>query len=123
MTMARVRARFGRSSKANRERPLQPGLVMQLQTNKRVAVAITANGGNTLCGFCTTASPRQAEKLFASSVSRLRRAGQVEEAPVVLSIDTTSENYESLWVAEQELERALDLPSTGSPTAEHVLMR
>lgn len=88
--------------------------------NKRVSIAITANAGNTLCGFCTTGSPRVAGQLFASSVRHLRREGQTEEAPVVMSVESTSQTYASLWDAERGLERALGLPSTDKLTGRHV---
>lgn len=61
--------------------------------------------------------------MFASSVDRLRRAGHTDEAPVVLSIDMNTESFASLWAAEQEMERALDLPCTVSPTAEYAPQR
>lgn len=90
---------------------------MHRQSPKRVAIAITSNDGNTLCGFCTTAPPGDAGRLFASSVSRLRRVGHTE-APVVVSIEAKRKNYRSLGEAERGLKRALDLPSAEASTRE-----
>ncbi len=95
---------------------------MHRQTPKRVAIAITSNDGNTLCGFCTTAPPGDAGRLFASSVSRLRRVGHTE-APVVVSVEANRKNYRSLGEAERGLERALDLVSSDTPTRECVRQR
>ncbi|MGH1344648.1 MAG: hypothetical protein ACRBN8_24020 [Nannocystales bacterium] len=96
---------------------------MHLQPPKRVAVAITSNDGNTLCGFRTTAPPGDAEQLFASSVGRLRRAGQSEGGPVVLSIETARKNYASLQEAERGLEEALHLRLSDKPTVENPRQR
>lgn len=102
----------------------QPGTWLALpaavyrQASKRVAVAITSDDGNTLCGFRTMAPPADAGRLFASSVTRFRLAGQSEGAPVILSIQATRESYDSLWEAQRGLERALDLASPDKPTRE-----
>ncbi len=89
---------------------------VQAQPSKRVAIAITSNDGNTLCGFRTTAPPGDAGRLFASSVTRLRRTGQTAGGPVVLSIEASRERFDSLWEAERGLERALALSAANHPT-------
>lgn len=93
--------------------------VVSSYVDKRVSVAITANSGNTLCGFCTTGSPQTAGRLFASSVRRLRRERQTEAAPVVMSVESASKRYASLWEAERGLEQALDLAPMDKATGQH----
>lgn len=94
----------------------------QLATT-RVAAAFTAKNGNTLCGFRTTAPAREAGRMFVATANRVRRGGRCEAAPVVLCIESARGNYRSIREAEQELDRALCLPSDEKPTVEVAALR
>ena len=73
--------------------------------SKRVSVAIEADGGNAICGFCTHAPIARASSMFARSVARLRKNGTHAVSSIVISVDGAAEEFSSFQQAERGLAR------------------
>ncbi len=78
---------------------------MTHQDSKRVSVAIEADDGAAICGFCLNAPMARASSMFARSVARLRRGGTTSVSSIVISVEGTSEQFSSFQQAERGLAR------------------
>lgn len=69
----------------------------------RTAVAIVANEGRTLSGFCRTASLAEASRDLDAAAARLWAMGQAEGPSVIVSVGDVSAEYASVWQTERAL--------------------
>ncbi|MGH1340830.1 MAG: hypothetical protein ACRBN8_04730 [Nannocystales bacterium] len=69
----------------------------------RTSVAIVANGGRTLSGFCRKASFAQASRAFDDAGARLWATAQAEDTSTVVSVGVVSAEFHSLKQAERAM--------------------
>lgn len=69
----------------------------------RTVIAIVANGGNTLSGFCRTASLAEASRDLDTAAARLWAMGHAEEPSVIVSVGGVSAEFTSVWQTERAL--------------------